>query len=741
MTPAAADALWCGRARQEAPAVGGCSASQETADSPFGFWRGCSKPSPKDTAAIGAAALFVGLAIAGMFRGYSAVPFWDMWNGYLHFYTNTSQGNWQAWWSQHNEHRIVLSRILFWLDIACFRGAGVFLLVVNALLLALISALFAVMWRVASGGQTAFVSGLLVAWLWSWMNHENLTWGFQSQFFLVLLLPLAGLCALSRSVAGNSRLDSWFIAACAAGVLAVGSMANGIFALPAMAVYVALARLGASRFLMLCCLAAICCVSYFHGYEAPGHHQTASAGLVTKPLHIFAFVLLYLGSPFYFIAERFGCGAVVGCLSGGVLLGASAWTGLRAIKGGNEQKLSLALMVFNGFVLASAFATAAGRVGFGLDAAVTSRYTLSSLMAWAALLVANARPLTCSSALVSRCLTVACFAVIIGLLPLQLYALRSRRHELFGRQVAALALELGVNDDLEIKRVWHDSRVALEHVFFPRAADLSIFGWEPIRDAGDRIGHPYGQSEGVTLQQRRGKLDAVERIWGDERFIRVRGRYRTPAGQAPPQTLAIVKAGVLVGFALVADFASTEVPPDTTGAWDAGFVGYALQGAAGHGVDCVDAAHGVYFSIAIPRLQPWFEVDDTSDPTNTTVAFSAVVPRDGQWAGTDFERTRIAGLTIIGSYETGDIDTGTITLRVRKGDRIAYRSGPSAGRQTIKVCGDPASLTVLPAATTWAAIRFEDKSLPPDFMVEIVDDGDGWGEWSAVALFASDAQR
>ncbi|MGD4365427.1 hypothetical protein QT713_22860, partial [Xanthomonas citri pv. citri] len=42
---------------------------------------------------------------------FSPVPFWDMWDGGLGFYvrqmTDVSQ-----WWAQHNEHRIVLSRIL-----------------------------------------------------------------------------------------------------------------------------------------------------------------------------------------------------------------------------------------------------------------------------------------------------------------------------------------------------------------------------------------------------------------------------------------------------------------------------------------------------------------------------------------------------------------------------------------------------------------------------------------------------
>ena len=39
------------------------------------------------------------------------------------------------WWSQHNEHWIVLARMLFWIDLSWFHGLGSFLIVVNFLLI------------------------------------------------------------------------------------------------------------------------------------------------------------------------------------------------------------------------------------------------------------------------------------------------------------------------------------------------------------------------------------------------------------------------------------------------------------------------------------------------------------------------------------------------------------------------------------------------------------------------------
>lgn len=86
--------------------------------------------------------LFFGMALYGGWRNYSSVPYWDMWNGYLDFYTKISSGDWSAWWAQHNEHRIVLARVFFWLDIRYFHGQGWFLIVLNYLLLIISTSIF-----------------------------------------------------------------------------------------------------------------------------------------------------------------------------------------------------------------------------------------------------------------------------------------------------------------------------------------------------------------------------------------------------------------------------------------------------------------------------------------------------------------------------------------------------------------------------------------------------------------------
>ena len=61
-------------------------------------------------------ALFVVSTILGTVRWFSPVPFWDMWEHTVRFYTDVLDGRWSAFWDQANEHRIVISYALFWLD-------------------------------------------------------------------------------------------------------------------------------------------------------------------------------------------------------------------------------------------------------------------------------------------------------------------------------------------------------------------------------------------------------------------------------------------------------------------------------------------------------------------------------------------------------------------------------------------------------------------------------------------------
>lgn len=105
-----------------------------------------------------------------------------------------------------------------------------------------------------------------------------------------------------------------------------------------------------------------------------------------------------------------------------------------------------------------------------------------------------------------------------------------------------------------------------------------------------------------------------------------------------------------------------------------------------------------------------------------------------EWNGSDFERSAIDGLRIVGSHVSSDADIGSLTLRLRRGDTLLFRSGPTGGGQTLEVLADGFIPMLLPIASEWRQLDFSNDLLPESFLVRFTDQGKGWGEWSAVAL-------
>jgi hypothetical protein len=91
-------------------------------------------------------------------------------------------------------------------------------------------------------------------------------------------------------------------------------------------------------------------------------------------------------------------------------------------------------------------------------------------------------------------------------------------------------------------------------------------------------------------------------------------------------------------------------------------------------------------------------------------------------------------MSVVGSFINSDSDVGSIVLQMQRGDRLFYRSGPTEGRQVVEVTNNTNLSTVLPVATEWVELEFSSDLLPDSFEVKFSDNGDGWGEWSAIGL-------
>ncbi|MCP5196814.1 MAG: hypothetical protein H6974_08530 [Gammaproteobacteria bacterium] len=106
------------------------------------------------------------------------------------------------------------------------------------------------------------------------------------------------------------------------------------------------------------------------------------------------------------------------------------------------------------------------------------------------------------------------------------------------------------------------------------------------------------------------------------------------------------------------------------------------------------------------------------------------------WNGTDYFKSSIPGYKIIGSFIDSDNDTGMITIKLRRGDHVLYRSGLRTNSQffLINNGGEGKFLTNLPVSTDWSVLEFSNPALPDEFDITFIDGGTKWGEWSAIGL-------
>lgn len=536
---------------------------------------------PKDKALIlvcGAlTALMIGLAVVGACRAYSPIPFKDMWNGYLNFFVNVTDGDSSAWWVLHNEHRIILSRILFWMDFKWFDGTVWFLVAVNYFLVSASALLF---WRIlrhmaATEKPTTgeILLGLFVtAWLFLWVQRSNLTWGFQSQFFLAQLLPLSAFYWLHKSTT-EINPNRHFSIACLFGLASLGTMANGILALPLMTLYALIIGKKAKHVWILASLSVGVVYLFFPQAQPSFLHDKSLEIIKETPFALVHYVLLYLGSPFYYLSGKGAVGKAIGVVASLLLIGSSIWFAVKSLRKPRENTLNLSLLLFILYIGGSAFGTASGRLVLGVDQAMAGRYSTPVVMVWAALLVLYSP--TIFAAIKEKGIKVlAPFAVLsIPMIILQSFALKSQDGQLFEQKIAALALELQVNDQKQISNVYiHKVQLSLSAAQKASALNLSIFGVYPYRDAREQLGLTIPKT---TLPVCQGNFDKMETIEGDVRFVRVRGWLFDNTSKTYPQVVRFLdRQGKVVGYALTGETRKDIAEATDKKALKAGFRGY-----------------------------------------------------------------------------------------------------------------------------------------------------------------------
>lgn len=489
---------------------------------------------------------FSATAMYGVYSNYHAVPVWDMWNGYLEFYFRSRDEGWPVWWEQHNEHRIALAKLFYWVDVHFFQGNLIILFALNFVFSFLAFITFSLVLRGVIGPQRivplCFGVSLFAALCFSWLQNENYTWAFQSQFHMAYLLPLWAFLALAKSHQAQSRL--WFVAALTLGVLSIATMANGVLALPLMLVLSLVLGLNKKQVASLIGVTCIALYMYFHDYQEITWHPSMKDGLLNTPKQSLIYFSKYISGPLSpYVHHHLKLALLVGMLF--VLTSMYfAWTLIRPGARKEPQHATLsALLTFVVFIGGTATSTALGRAVIGMD--VPSRYMTPALLGWCALLLLLIQG--CKTSVMRHLLLgLAAVPIFYLLIPVQAHALRfvDGPHKF---RTAAVALAWQVKD-LEALKITYWSYDRLTQIdALARAEGKSIYSQPYVQQM------PTLHSPLVPASAGQCKIyfDTVAGLPDDLNFNRVEGWAYAPGSTEQPMALVIGADDKAAGYAVI----------------------------------------------------------------------------------------------------------------------------------------------------------------------------------------------
>ncbi len=327
-------------------------------------------------------------------RNFVDILFWDEWD-FVPTLARSYQGtlSFTDLWMQHNEHRPLLLRLVL-LFLTRLSGWNTAFEIGFSILLALL--LFGViLYQLSMTGRTLKIN---FTWLipmvslivFSLVQAENWLWGWELVVFLNVVAVTAGIVLLHQ-------LTSWvrFLFALLCGIMATYSFATGIlYWLIGLPIIILIAfgnkKLMLSRLGVWSIAAGLTIFSYLYDYRTPSYHPSPLLAL-EQPIQYVTYVLAYLGVPLT-------NGSVecvlrnVSCRETGIssaLVGSAGLIVFLALLLALRQHIQWVRMMpyisLASFAILSALLTGIGRVGFGFEQAITSRYTTISSLFWIAL--------------------------------------------------------------------------------------------------------------------------------------------------------------------------------------------------------------------------------------------------------------------------------------------------------------------------------------------------------------------
>jgi hypothetical protein len=505
-------------------------------------------------------------------RGYSALPWWDMWD-YWVWYLKPHPAPLLNLFAQHNEHRIAVARLFFLADQGFFQGRAIFIFV-SIFLIQFCHAIL--LWRLAYLAHphrktlSVFLGSAALLCLFSAEQYTNFTWSFQIQFVVVYfavtgaltsLLVFARLCD-EGAATNESRRWFWLGIAILVGIIATYSMANGLLVWPVLLLLALWFRLPRPVKGVLLLVGVAMWTLYLWGYKSPPQTSSIRDGFHNLP-QSFVFAMCVLGSPlndFVFEIDRiFSMGGeqwqLVWTAAAG-LIGFTASALLWIVFGRNRRDTSRADAVILHlllFLVATTALIGLGRSNAPLRDALHSRYTTVGLLFWfcifflcASLIVRRSRSQD-SQSLVLFQFAGAMLALVVIVL-YQPTQIRFARENALDLSEYEATIGAPVYDPDLWDKSYYNPRGLIPILRYMQTKHLSVFAPERSRWLGDPIAAHYRAAASDDCV---GSLDSNVKVFVDPELpgFRLRGWAWSPQSRRIAGSVVVTdKQGRILGF-------------------------------------------------------------------------------------------------------------------------------------------------------------------------------------------------
>jgi hypothetical protein len=507
----------------------------EIGPAPTDRWAGRLRVAATTTLLAGIAYTIVFVYFA--FRARFTVPYFDDWS----WLASLQDGGLASLWQPHNEHLIVIPRLLVWIDFWIWGWPGYASLLAALLAHASVAAVFIWMCRGRDVAEARLLAGAVLIITFSTYGLQGAVFPAAVNFPLVVAFATLAVASLAHGAAAASRRHHWMTAAGVCSVLAMLCVSNGLavpFILVALALLLRLPR-AALAFLALGLAGAA--VRYAIG-------GVPESALVASLPAVMRFTLATLAGPAASLSIDLALGV------GALFLVLAAVVCWRFVRTRARPPADAIVAGCVAFAIAGGFLTAIGRAQFDPSVAAQSRYTELAALGWASLLLALPAGLT--DRRVGRMAAMVLAAVAIIGFPAQLFVGRVWAAKADHLAVAGLALATGVDDDDWISRI-HPLGSSLIDPVLPLLRDRGV-GFLSFPEAGQRV-------TASTAPPCDGRVEAFNSL-DSSPILRIRGQLRNQGaalrlldGESRAQGLALPAPTTEHPLAYANDFVWAEL--------------------------------------------------------------------------------------------------------------------------------------------------------------------------------------